>query len=86
MSSNAVHTAIARLFARGSAVPNADVLGRYEAALATFGTEFAPAKAGDPQRYADSLIAAGRLEKRVVTLHFGCRFEYRRVELAELAA
>lgn len=80
MSSNAVHTAIARLFARGSAIPNAQTLASYESCLASFGSEFAPADSRERQGYADSLVAAGLLERRFAALPFGFRAEYRQVD------
>ena len=82
---------IARLFARAGQIADEATIAKYESVAATFGSEFEPAGDGDRFTYADSLVAAGILERRMVHLEkngLPCpsRVEYRRVDLQAVAA
>jgi hypothetical protein len=86
-----LQTAIARLFARAGAPIDAETAAKYLAVAESFGPEFECAGSGDRHRYADSLVAAGVLERRTTPLFkngiaCGCMIEFRRVIPLSVAA
>jgi len=88
-----LQTAIARLFARGRMGADPAMVARYIAVAESFGTEYVHVGLSTEgrARFADSLIAAGVLERRVIQLSrdgqpCGSRFEYRRIQPQAVAA
>jgi hypothetical protein len=86
-----LHAAIDRLFARAGAVADAETVAKYVAVAASFGLDFETAGSGDRHRYADSLVAAGVLERRTTPLFkngiaCGCVIEFRRIVPLPVAA